>query len=518
MKLKLNCIFLFLLVCSITSSFAQSGVQPGSFGYYQDAIRYSQTNFSGASARIQGLAGAQTALGADISSLYGNPAGIGMYNRFDFNITPSLTFRTAGTSYLDNEKDRFSIDAAINNAGMVIPFTKDDIVPGDWRGGVFGLSLGRTYSFQEQFSYEGRNASNSMIDYFVQRSNGIPRKTIEDEVDKNGNPTSLESLAYYTYLIDPNKDNITYSNLILGVPVSQRETVKRSGTSKQLNMVFAGNYKDRLYIGGNLAFSFLKYKQQRTYEEVMLTPNTFKMLSFLLDDQLETKGTGMNLSVGVLYRFVDWFRLGISFQTPTYYFTVSEVYNTSLTSHFDNFKLSTGDYLTQVNAKMPSGSFSYQLLTPFKASVGMAFFMNKNGFISADVDYVNYASALLQTKDASGTLYSLDKDNETIRSIYKPTFNIRIGGEYRWDIFRFRAGYGFSGDPHRSDFDDLDRSIHTMTCGAGVRFDSYYFDLAIVQNRYKVGYSPYVLKAGNSPSSLSRIVETNLLFTWGFFF
>ncbi|HSI91080.1 MAG TPA: hypothetical protein VK927_08185, partial [Adhaeribacter sp.] len=56
-----------------------------------DALRYSNLSFGG-TARIQGIGGAQTALGADASSMNGNPAGLGFYRKSEFTFSPGLNF------------------------------------------------------------------------------------------------------------------------------------------------------------------------------------------------------------------------------------------------------------------------------------------------------------------------------------------------------------------------------------------------------------------------------------------
>ena len=48
--------------------------------YAVDALRFSQYEF-GSSARLKALGNAQTAVGGDISSIGGNPAGLGLFNR-----------------------------------------------------------------------------------------------------------------------------------------------------------------------------------------------------------------------------------------------------------------------------------------------------------------------------------------------------------------------------------------------------------------------------------------------------
>src|SRR5688500_7572759 len=56
-----------------------------------DALRYTQLGFGG-TARIQGIAGAQHALGADAATMAGNPAGLGLYRRSEFTFSPGFTF------------------------------------------------------------------------------------------------------------------------------------------------------------------------------------------------------------------------------------------------------------------------------------------------------------------------------------------------------------------------------------------------------------------------------------------
>ena len=63
----------------------------------EDALRYSQ-QMSPSSGRSWGMGGAMGALGADVSSFFTNPAGVGMYKRggaeISFGLTNHLLFQT----------------------------------------------------------------------------------------------------------------------------------------------------------------------------------------------------------------------------------------------------------------------------------------------------------------------------------------------------------------------------------------------------------------------------------------
>src|SRR5690606_11526959 len=54
--------------------------------YLQDVLRFSQPD-QGATARFKGLGNAQTALGGDLSSISGNPAGLGFFGQSDISIS-----------------------------------------------------------------------------------------------------------------------------------------------------------------------------------------------------------------------------------------------------------------------------------------------------------------------------------------------------------------------------------------------------------------------------------------------
>jgi hypothetical protein len=67
--------------------------------YSETAFMFSRQQPSG-SARILGLGGAKTALGGDYSSAFGNPAGLGMFNRSEVTFSTALTNHTIDANYL----------------------------------------------------------------------------------------------------------------------------------------------------------------------------------------------------------------------------------------------------------------------------------------------------------------------------------------------------------------------------------------------------------------------------------
>lgn len=153
-------------------------------------------------------------------------------------------------------------------------------------------------------------------------------------------------------------------------------------------------------------------------------------------------------------------------------------------------------YLTTIN-----------LRSPMKISAGGTFFFNKNGFITADVDYVDYSSMNLRSPD-----FPMDTNNDDIRSLATSTINYRAGAEYRFDMFRIRAGAAFYGDPMNTD--GMDRSMRQYSGGVGVRLANMYVDLGIIQTTNNSYYQSY---PGASLASTKNNRLTGLL-TLGFNF
>jgi len=108
---KISLIALISLISIITVN-AQNEV---------DALRYSQTTFGG-TARSMAMGGAFGALGADFSSLSTNPAGIAMYKKSEFTLTPSFYRGKTSSSFYGTSNDDSKYNLNISNVGLVIAF------------------------------------------------------------------------------------------------------------------------------------------------------------------------------------------------------------------------------------------------------------------------------------------------------------------------------------------------------------------------------------------------------------
>jgi hypothetical protein len=107
-------------------------------------------------------------------------------------------------------------------------------------------------------------------------------------------------------------------------------------------------------------------------------------------------------------------------------------------------------------------------------------------------------------------------ENDEIKSIYRATNNYRIGAEFRYDIFRVRAGYNIQSSTFENK--DLDNKVTAVSGGVGVRLKKFYADFALINRSYDNFYSPYTLNDGSEPVVKMENKTLTSMLTFGFTF
>jgi hypothetical protein len=523
--------------------------------FVEQALLFSRQS-AGGSARIQAMGGAQVALGGDFSSALSNPAALGMYNRNEVTISPALTFQSADATYttwdFDANNDIFSnktnnsfSSANVSLPGLSVVFgagKSDEKAP--FLGGTFAITLNRINDFNGGFEYRGQNNSSSMIDYFLEVSNGFTKDQFNPRFDPNRSPPGKGDnvntpayLGYNNYLIGPaNSANDTnYYTDVTGKPF-QSEKVKTSGSQNQVNISYGANFNDKFFFGGGLGITSVRYGYDKTYAEnyegqTMLAPCNACFNSLKLNETRTTTGTGFNLTLGTLIKPVDFFQFGLSYVTPTAY-QLTDTYTASMTTSWNNYdyfgngqtRLNKVSFSTEdTDPDFPTDPTRYSMVTPSRLTAGAAIFIPKRGFITADVEFINYSKAT--TSSFTEQLYSLTIDapsevNNPISSRFQSVTNLRIGAEYRIKKFRLRAGYNIMADPYvRRPTDRINYSLTNMnsvTGGLGYRDSKFFVDVAVINTQGDGYYVPYAVASPVSPSVNYTNATTRIQFTVGF--
>jgi long-subunit fatty acid transport protein len=195
--------------------------------------------------------------------------------------------------------------------------------------------------------------------------------------------------------------------------------------------------------------------------------------------------------------------LGFTFQTPTWY-SLNDEYAADTYANYSGYLYNPTDDIEEVLGEYQEFTdiflSNYNLNTPLKIGGGATVFLGKNGFLSADVDWVDYGSARINTND-----FDEGPDNLEIQNLYTSTINFRFGAEYKYSNFRFRGGYAYYGDPIANS--DYDRSTQQISGGLGMKINKFSIDFALVNSKFNTLYSSYQVldNQGNNIGPLTEI-------------
>jgi hypothetical protein len=504
-------ITLFLLIFLIGKISAQNET---------DALNLSQY-FAGGTARGLAMSGAYGALGGDFTSLSINPAGIGVYRSSEFVFTPSLTFNSEksnyyGTSYTDN-KTRFGF----SNFGLVLNSTSSKDI--GWIGISFGFGYNKLVDFNKNVTIYGTNTNTSFLDELTRRTNDQVEsiRSAQGSFDPDLDYKQLD--YYYAQLgIDANaifyEDSIGYyiSDLYYdGYNQYQRRTFNQKGNIGEYTFSLGANYSNKFYWGATIGLQSVYFSKNEMHSEDCLSSNYIS--EFTYKDEYTIKGGGINLKLGMIYKPIDFLRLGFALHTPTFYSLHSEFTNemqTIFSSDYSEYdKNLYSDYLES----------DFTLNSPLKMIFSCAL-QNKLGVISADYEYVDYSKSRIGLQED----YKSDEIdiNNSIDYAYQATSNIKVGGEIKLGSAAIRAGYGFYGSPYASTEFNKTAKTQSFSCGIGFRGENSYIDIGYIAFLTNYKYSLYRYDAWDqngeyyAANELASIEQKNSKFvvTFGFKF
>lgn len=344
MKTLGHIFILFILgICSFSfNSYAQ--ISP----YTTDAVKYTQTD-GGGTARFVALGGANVSLGGDISSISGNPAGLGFYNKSSWAISPVLRIGDFSALYQGESTQNMTGNIQIPNMGMVFHNRFEEYADSKWISGTFGIAINQKQSFYNNINYNGtvEQNSNGIIPDFVENTlqpflteDGFKEyNTFSELADDARAIKDYSFLAFETFLLQSfettdNKyilDRYDYDpDGYLTESTRQSENVNGHSGLTTLDLSYGANYNDVLFLGASVNVSFLNYSQVKNFRE---TPSN-SLLNYLeLNEELNISGTGAAFTIGGIYKPLKIVNLGFSYTSPTF-ISLTETQNISMETFF----------------------------------------------------------------------------------------------------------------------------------------------------------------------------------------
>lgn len=458
-----------------------------------DLAQLSQTHAFG-TARAMGMGGAFVSLGADLTSMTLNPAGLGMYRRNEISLTPLVSLSSASTGgtseWLDNSRSRF----ALANLGVALNLYENP------KRGLVSLTLGvgvnrvadfnTRYSFSSESRYDGSGLMPTIADVFGQQLGQAGVWPGSDgSLGYDRDPSLWPAiLGYNGYLlnVESGADGNLWVPSYIGhnASVVHSMDVVHSGSINEFSLSVGGNVNNIVYFGASLGVQSVRRTTSVIYQEEYLYPDSGGVAldrdGRPLDAQLDysslyqrqtLSGAGVNFKVGVTVRPVAGLRLGVAFHTPTYY-SLSQLYRGEIETYGRNN--ATGDEqqsFDRTPQQRDEGSTSWDFTSPARLLLGASYTFGRFAIVSVDYERAWYNG--MRVKNLPNVGMSSGFYKADFKRNFCATNTLRAGVELRPVPFvALRAGAGYTG----SMFSDREVQINSpavyetlyFTAGAGV--------------------------------------------------
>ncbi len=348
--------------------------------YDDTALLFSQENING-TARYTAMSGAFGAIGGDLSAANINPAGLTFFNSSEASFTLAHNKIDFNTSFYNAQNNFNNKSLKFAQAGGVLVFETNSK---NWNKFAIGINITSVNDFNSKYRVVG-NSNHSNESYFI----------------------------------DPDPNFELYNNV-----TSQIMENSTLGNNYKTTFSLASKFNKYLSFGFSLVANSINYTQYINIQENSTDINN-EIFQGELEQRLYLNAEGFGVNLGVIAKPTKNLRLGLSFQTPTYY-NINEEFKEDI-----NIDLSNSGTISSFDDSL----FDYNLKTPSKTTASFAYIFGKSGLISADYTFKDYSAIKLKPNNDFNDL------NQNLNQNLKATGQWRIGGEYRLKQISLRAGY-----------------------------------------------------------------------------
>lgn len=477
---------------------------------YENA-NLTSTDLNG-TARYVGMGGAMEALGADVSTIGSNPAGIGLFRRSQLSVSGGLLMQSNGKEYGDGKKTNASFD----QIGFVYTTRAS-------RGS--NLNFGFNYTKGKNFDFllnasgklgNGSQNNQSYLKYVLGSENygGFDVRKKDDAYIGFASPQAnfvswtwnqLDYLYFNTLLPDATTAG-KFNNYL-----ADSYTFDKASTGYVGNYDFniSGSIQDQFYLGLTFGLKDVHYDSESRYNERL--SNGVGDVSVL--DIRRITGTGFDITAGIIVRPIasSPFRIGAYVKTPTWYDLT--------TSNVTRIDKNTNTGGKNDWGKVPN-SYDYKLWTPWKFGLSLGHTVGNYLALGLTYEFEDHSTLDSRINDGGyyndyyGTYYetsSADKSmNKHTKQALKGVSTLKMGAEYKpTSNLALRLGYNYISPKYNkdaqkdptivspgsaysssTDFVNWD-STNRFTFGIGFQINKFNVDLAYQYSIQKGTFYPF---------------------------
>ncbi len=464
-------------------------------------------------ARYVGMGGAMEALGADISTISTNPAGIGLFRKSNISASMSILSQSGESSFASANKTNVSFDQI---------------------GFVYSNRLSRKSFLNLGFNYHKSRNFNQILSV-VDRLDGASQSKLTLDKFAYGEITGSDDLTYA-------QPDVLYhealydTNLILEDGSFNTDAYAFSGNDYSFNrgntgyigeydFNISGNINDRVYLGMTVGYHAVHYHGYSVYDESVQS-NPLGLNSANLEDSRDITGSGFDFKFGTVIRPIEEspFRFGLYINSPIFY-NLKSANKTGLQLN--------GKYYANENPR--HDEFKYEFRTPWKFGVSLGHTIGTEVALGVTYEFSDYSAtdARIKTDETYDWYYDTyytnsKKDNnmnDHIKKTLQGVHTLKVGAEYKpFKEMSIRLGYNYLspmykqdayrgvtvnslGNYYSSETDYTNwKATHRITAGVGFTFDIFKVDVAYQYAMKKGQFLPF---AGSSDDNLPFDIEVN---------
>ena len=462
-------------------------------------------------ARYVGMGGAMEALGADISTISSNPAGIGLFRSSNISGSFGVVSQAEGKDYRTGDKTNFSFD----QLGFVYSTRTSR---SSFVNVAFNYHKDRNFDYilSAANAHDGRSSQNNLS--FIKGigendPDGASYFNFENGKGRHWWTSELDNVYYNSYIVD--KYGSPYCDVASDYVMNRANT----GYIGVYDFNLSGNINNRLYLGLTVGLHDVHYKGVSDYQENIIDADGMPSGNLIVSDEREVTGMGYDVKAGLIVRPFEEsaFRIGASVSTPTFY---------KLTTRNHTYLTNNTPFTESYNPRyVANDSYEFKLYTPWKFGLSMGHTVGTNLALGASFEYADYGTT--DTRNITGTYYdewtnsySDDSESDKIMNTHtketlKGVSTLKLGAEFKpTKEISLRAGYNYVSPMYKTDgFKNgfLDsygsncssatdwvnwKDTNRLTLGFGYRHNNFAIDLAYQYSSRKGDFYPFVSASG----------------------
>lgn len=468
----------------------------------------STENLNG-TARYVGMGGAMEALGADISTIGTNPAGIGLFRSSQAKVSFGFVSQEGGRSFGGAEKTNLSFD----QAGFVYSMRTSK---------RSFINFAFNYNKSSNFDYiltaaSSLNGASQNKQSYMKGANGLFEVDLNQDGEVWGWHGSELSNLYNT------ADLLNYNGLLGSQDASGVMSYNYNDASAydfarahtgyvgEYDFNLSGNVNDRFYWGLTFGIHDVHYNAYSEYTENLIDLSGNSVGDVMVSDDRRITGTGYDFKAGVIIRPIEEspFRIGLSVASPIFYDLTSSNYT----------QLNNGSSVGAYDTYAYEISYDFRLNTPWKFGLSLGTTVGDYLALGASYEYSDYGSLDTRFKedgyyDDWGYSYSSSTSDKVMKKWTEKTLKgvstLKLGAEFKPDpSIAIRLGYNYVSPMYK---DNAEKGIEVnssnnaftsttdytnweatnrITAGIGYTIDNFTIDLAYQYSAQSGKFHPF---------------------------